>query len=172
MHCTKTGVSRNDSASLSHLTVRIIYTNYLKHHHYSSWMKMICLGFFACPTSLPLSRSFVPDVCRLPDVSDSVFYSLSLASLASMALVATWARSNISAACSAAPCDWVFFNKKWLMKSFKPSRSIPSLGIPEILRDGKQWGTLMSDVRVVRSSKQGGFYRTQGAGGRVTFPTK
>lgn len=94
--------------------------------------------FYVCLTSLPLSHSFVPDVCRLTDVCDSVCYSLSLASLASMALVATWARSNISAACSAAPCDWAFFSRKWLMKSFKPSRSIPSLGIPEILEDGKQ----------------------------------
>lgn len=55
------------------------------------------------------------------------------------------------------------------MKSFKPSRSIPSLGIPEILKDGggKQGRTLIffgGDVRVTRSgntcSKSGGNTQT------------
>ena len=98
-----------------------------------------------------LSRSWCEWLC--------VFYSLSLASLASMALVATRARSDSSAACSAGPCDWAFFSRKWLMKSFKPSRSIPSLGIPEILADGKQWGTLIWDVHMVWRSKDGWFYK-------------
>lgn len=110
-------------------------------------MKTVGLCFYIrrkyCVTSLLLLCSFVTtvhlsfsDVCRQS-------YSLSLASLASMALVATWARSDSSAACSAGPCDWTFLSRKWLMKSFKPSRSIPSLGIPEILEDEKQWGTLI-----------------------------
>lgn len=89
------------------------------------------------------SCSFVPSASLGFMTCARLFYSLSLASLASMALVATWARSDSSAACSAGPCDWTFFSKKWLMKSFKPSRSIPSLGIPEILEDGKQGRTLI-----------------------------
>lgn len=107
----------------------------------------------------PKQTSFVPGysltvlagVCVF--VSVCVFYSFSLASLASMALVATWACFDSSAACSAGPCDWAFFNRKWLMKSFKPSRSIPSLGIPEILVEGKQLGTLIPDFHIVPTAK-------------------
>lgn len=96
-----------------------------------------------CLTSLLLLCSFVTTAHLGFFWRVRPFYSLSLASLASMALVATWARSDSSAACSAGPCDWTFLSRKWLMKSFKPSRSIPSLGIPEILEDEKQGGTLI-----------------------------
>lgn len=68
----------------------------------------------------------------------SVFYSFSFVSFASMALVASWARSDSNAAFSGAPWDRMLFRRKWSMKSFKPSLSIPSLGIPEILAEGKQ----------------------------------
>lgn len=68
---------------------------------------------------------------NLRPVGRVLLYSLSLAALASRALVATWARSDSSAD----PCDCALFNRKWLMKSFNPSRSIPSLGIPEILKE-------------------------------------
>ncbi len=104
-----------------------------------------------CSTVL-LRTSVGSLVCVVVCVCVCVFYSLSLASLASMALVATWARSDSIAACSAGPCDWAFFSRKWLMKSFKPSRSIPSLGIPEILVDGETMKDI--DFRCTRGAKQ------------------
>lgn len=85
-----------------------------------------------------------------------VFYSLSVASLASIALAATSARSDSSAACSAGACVCAFFRRKWLMKSFKPSRSIANWGIPEILVNEKKKKTNVdfSNLRFMSGSKK------------------
>ncbi|KAL7875506.1 hypothetical protein AOLI_G00104690 [Acnodon oligacanthus] len=84
-----------------------------------------------------------------------VLYSLSLASRASMALVAISALSVSSVVCSAGPCVWALRKRKCRMKSFRPSRSISSFGIPEILIiEHKQRDSLTHRERLLQNASQ------------------